>query len=49
MVAMKKENQLKKKQTLYSLQKITNSVVKWTAIISFYCNESGIDTEGKIG
>jgi hypothetical protein len=29
----------KKKVTSYSLQKFTNSVVKWTSIISFYCKE----------
>jgi hypothetical protein len=33
MVPMKTKN----KTTVYSLQKITNSVVKWTAIITVLC------------
>ncbi len=27
----------KNKATLYSLQKVTNSVIKWTAIITVLC------------
>ncbi len=38
---MKKEykNKAKKLLTTYSLQKVTNSVVKWTSIISFYSKQ----------
>jgi hypothetical protein len=36
---MKKEYKNGKRVTLYSLQKLTNSVVKWTAIISSCCKE----------
>ena len=33
MVAMK----IKKKPSIYEIQKITNSVIKWTGIITFLC------------
>ncbi len=28
---------IKRKPTLYSLQKVTNSVIKWTAIMTVLC------------
>ena len=31
---------IKKKITLYALHKFTNSVIKWTGIISSYCRQN---------
>ena len=33
------ESQNKKKLTLYCLQRLTNSVIKWTGIMTSYCKE----------
>lgn len=30
----------KEKLTQYKLQKFTNAVIKWTAIMSFYCRNN---------
>ena len=30
---------LKKSPSLYNLLKLSNSVVKWTGVITFYCNQ----------
>jgi len=39
----KTEIQLKKLKSLYYLQKVTNSVIKWTSIMSFQSLEKSID------
>ncbi len=40
----KTEIKLKKIKSLYYLQKVTNSVIKWTSIMSYQSFEKSIDT-----